>query len=213
MSAAGKPKSPHRFEIDPKEVGRRIRALREQKTMTQLDLSKLVEKSRPAIAQWENGQAMPSLSDFNALAFFLNSTPQYLSYGVATTHADSARVPVMDYTTPVGAPVGEMSLDQTFVKNLHRGPKAALRAFHLPRADMMKDCPAGSVAIIDENDTHVIGAGEAYLIHHKVPAVAFVNEVPGKELMLAVRIGGEHFQTESDLPVIGRVVAVVRSML
>lgn len=78
----GTHKPPHPFQADKAAVGNRIRDLRADKNYTQATLAKLLDKSRPAIAQWENGDATPSLSDIAALAFFLNSTKEYIAFGL-----------------------------------------------------------------------------------------------------------------------------------
>jgi transcriptional regulator with XRE-family HTH domain len=206
------PKTPSPFLIDKKEVGKRIKVLRDKKDLTQLDLSKLVEKSRAAIAQWENGDATPDLTSLTALAFFLNTTPQYIAFGIMGSNEESYRVPVMDYTTHAGDRTGEMSLDLEFYKSLHLPASAVLRAVRLPRDDMMAGFSKGSVIIIDEADKALVGAGEAFLIFHKVPAVAYIDAVPGHN-GFSVRIGDQKFPIEGGLPVIGRVVAAMKSFV
>lgn len=213
QSEAGVGKKVNPFAIDPKEVGTRIRELRMNKNMTQADLAKLVDKSRPAIAQWETGKASPDLGYLNSLAFFLDTTPAYIAFGLAKSSSDSYRVPVMDYESPSGTVVGEMSLDMAFYRSLHLAARASLRAYRLPRGEMMEGVSKGSVVIIDESDKTLIGTGEAVLIHHKVPAIAYVNVVPGINNTYMVNIGGQRFQINGGLPVIGRVVAVLKSVI
>jgi len=208
--ASTEPRIPSQFLIDKKEVGKRIKALRDKKDLTQLDLSKLVGKSRAAIAQWEGGDATPDLTALTALAFFLNTSAQYIGFGISGSNQESFRVPVMDYATPAGDRVGEMSLDLDFHRGLHLPASASLRAVRLPRDDMMDGFPRGSVIIIDEADKTLVGAGEAFLIFHRVPAVAYIDAVPGQNIY-SVRIGSQKFPTEGGLPVIGRVVAAMKS--
>lgn len=201
------------FTVDKKEVGSRIKALRDAKKMTQAELSRLVGRSRPAIAQWEEGHASPDLGYINALAFYLNSTPQYLAFGISTTAQDSFRVPVMDYTTQTGKPIGEMCIDIEFHRGLHLPASATLRAYHLPRNDMVEGAARGDVVLIDESEKTLVGAGEAVLIYQKVPSVAYVNAVPGSAHTYTVSVGGQRFQVNKSLPVIGRVVAVLKALV
>jgi len=202
------------FLNDKVEVGTRIRALRNKKELTQQALADLVGKSRPAIAQWEKGEASPPLSDINALAFYLNTTPQFLAFGISSSTEDSYKVPVMDYAPyPRTDIVGEMSLDMEFFKSLHLPTSAVLRAYKLPRNEMMDGMKKGDVIIVDESDKTLVGVGEPILIFHKVPAVAYISAVPGKNDIFAVRVGGQTFQMNAtELPMIGSVVATLKSM-
>lgn len=199
------------FAIDKQEVGSRIRTLRNAKQMTQVELSRLVGKARPTIAQWEEGKASPDLGYLNALAFYLDSTPQFIAFGVSKSASDAFRVPVMDYSDYIGKPVGEMSIDVDFHRSLHLSHSARLRAYRLPRANMLEGYGKGSVILIDESDKTMTGTGEAVLIHHKVPAIAYANLLPGRDNAYVVHIGGQRFNIDGGLPVIGRVVAVLKS--
>lgn len=48
-------------EATRREIGRRIRTLRELHDMTQGALAQRVHVTQPAVSQWENGQTLPAL--------------------------------------------------------------------------------------------------------------------------------------------------------
>jgi SOS-response transcriptional repressor LexA len=65
-----------------KEIGARIRALRDQLGLKQPDLARLCGwDGQSRISNYENGIRMPELTDFIKLAKALKTTPQYLQFG------------------------------------------------------------------------------------------------------------------------------------
>lgn len=60
------------------EIGKRIRALRENLGLTQLDLAKELNVKRQTVAQWENGERDLKTGYIIALAKFFNVTSDYL---------------------------------------------------------------------------------------------------------------------------------------
>jgi len=201
------------FAVDKKEVGLRIRELREGKNLTQAELARRVGRSRPAIAQWEEGVASPDLGFIAALAFHLGATPQYIAFGVVQTCDDSFRIPLIDFASPGNRRVGEMSIDMGFHRDLHLPANARLRAYRLKQDGELKGAGRGSVIVIDEMDRTLVGAGEAVLILDKVPRVAYVTIVPGEENLFNINFGGRQIRTDGGLLIIGRVVAVLSSLL
>lgn len=59
-------------------IGDKIRDLRNQKRMSQTDLSKILHVSQQTITKWETGKAEPSSSALNSLANYFNVSADYL---------------------------------------------------------------------------------------------------------------------------------------
>ena len=59
-------------------IGDRIRELRNQKRMSQTELSKMLHVSQQTVTKWETGKAEPSSSTVNGLANFFNVSADYL---------------------------------------------------------------------------------------------------------------------------------------
>lgn len=59
-------------------IGDKIRDLRNQKRMSQTDLSKVLHVSQQTITKWETGKAEPSSSALNSLANYFNVSADYL---------------------------------------------------------------------------------------------------------------------------------------
>ena len=55
-----------------------LKELREEKNLSQLQLSRLVDISQSSIARYELNQAEPRLSDIRKLAIFFGVTADYL---------------------------------------------------------------------------------------------------------------------------------------
>ena len=56
----------------------RLKELREEKNLTQNDIAKAINTSRPNIGRWEKGENEPSSSAVIALAQFFNVSADYL---------------------------------------------------------------------------------------------------------------------------------------
>ena len=60
------------------KFGAILKELREEKNLSQLQLSRLVDISQSSIARYELNQAEPRLSDIRKLAIFFGGTADYL---------------------------------------------------------------------------------------------------------------------------------------
>ena len=60
------------------KVADRIKELRIEKNLTQMELSKATGISQNAIAQWENGKRTPNINAIIALAKYFGVTTDYL---------------------------------------------------------------------------------------------------------------------------------------
>ena len=50
------------MRFDPVECGKRMKALRESKNLTQMQLAELLDITNQAVSKWENGKGMPDVS-------------------------------------------------------------------------------------------------------------------------------------------------------
>lgn len=213
-AVVGLPRSDHqRFEVDKKDVGARIKKLREEKEIPQSELARYVEKSRSAVAQWEVGNALPDLSDYNRLAFFLNSTPEYIAFGKTNIYPSGISVPIMDYSRSLeGEQIGEMSIEESFFKK-GRGTQFRPRAFKLPLDGMYDSLKKDDLILIDEADKRIKGQGDLFLMFDRVAAIVKVDFVPGNKDVLQLRVGNGQAVTVKniELPIVGRVVGSIVS--
>lgn len=81
------------FEIDMK-VGRRIRALREAKGLSQGDLEKRCGLLRSYVSRVEGGHTLPSLPSLEKFALALEVEPYQLLFG-EDAHPGAATLPVL----------------------------------------------------------------------------------------------------------------------
>src|SRR3954447_794706 len=72
---------------NPRDIGARIRTVREEQEWTQDQLASAVGVSRSAVAQWETGRAGQVTTNLTRIAAVLEVGVEYLMYG------DSKRVP------------------------------------------------------------------------------------------------------------------------
>lgn len=76
----------------------RLRSLREARDLTQDDIAKGLDVSRPTVSSWESGKISPRLQRLDKLAALLGTTPYYLMNGDGPerveSRAASAAVPM-----------------------------------------------------------------------------------------------------------------------
>lgn len=201
-----------KFEAQKNLVGERIRDLRDAKELTQKDIAKYLGKSRSSIAQWEGGNAFPDLMDFNRLAVLLNTTPQYLAFGVSDAATTAVLVPVVDYSDN-GKRVGKMALDRSFLKRLGVEKEGHLKAYALPRDRMLGEYRRGDLIIVDESvkQPDAIG-GDTFLFEVEgSPQVVTVLKHPKHSNSWVVTYGNQRrpFELKGKLPIIGKIISVV----
>lgn len=63
-------------------VGQRIAQARANADKTQDQLAKFVNRGRSAVAQWERDSAVPDINMVKEIAQFLQTTPEYLAFGL-----------------------------------------------------------------------------------------------------------------------------------
>ena len=57
----------------------RLKELRLEKNVSQLEIAKIVNMSKMAISHWENGHSEPSIEQLKLLAIFFNVSIDYLT--------------------------------------------------------------------------------------------------------------------------------------
>ena len=67
--------------IDPREIGARIRAARQEQGWTQDELAAAVGVSRSAVAQWETGRAGQVTANLTRVATVLGTGVEHLMHG------------------------------------------------------------------------------------------------------------------------------------
>ena len=73
-------------------IGERITALRRERSISQVELSKRLAVSRQAVSKWENDQSAPDTLKLIQLAEVLDTDVEYLATGVHSTRSSLPRV-------------------------------------------------------------------------------------------------------------------------
>ena len=73
-------------------IGERIMALRKERSISQVELSKRLAVSRQAVSKWENDQSAPDTLKLIQLAEVLDTDVEYLATGVHTTRTSPPQV-------------------------------------------------------------------------------------------------------------------------
>ncbi|MCD8180825.1 MAG: helix-turn-helix domain-containing protein [Firmicutes bacterium] len=90
-----------------KKIGSRIKQLRKEKSMTQVDLARKLNVSRSCIANWESGQRCPEYPYIKEMAVIFGVPMDYL-YGAAD-HRYNIKIP--DYFELDLTLLNELGLD------------------------------------------------------------------------------------------------------
>lgn len=203
----------------PHTVGQRIKAAREQASLTQLDIAKHLGLSRAAVAQWEADVTSPSIAKLGEVASLMHSTPQYLAYGIDGAPITVVKPPegtVSLTEVAFGAKAderlttGTWNLPETYLKSdLHVLSTDGLIVWRVESDDMAPTYEYGDRIIIDTNAKRVSPPG-VFLIWDGVgPSLAHINVVQvdaGKQkARITPREGNSYEAAIEKLSVIGRV--------
>ncbi|MGN0056443.1 MAG: helix-turn-helix domain-containing protein [Atopobiaceae bacterium] len=71
------------------DFGGRVRALREERGLTQEEVAKALGLTRPAVGRWETNRAKPRIDKLDQLAEILGTTPYYLLNGDGPARVES----------------------------------------------------------------------------------------------------------------------------
>lgn len=141
-------------------VGQRIRECREAKDITQQVIGTHLKISRSAIAQWESDTTSPSLPTLVELARLINTTPEYLAFGIqdgirtvyrAPEHSGLHTVEFVAFEDK-GAErkVGAFAIDEAYLKDLSStGKSEDLRGFIVPANGLIERFQRGDRLVVD----------------------------------------------------------------
>lgn len=63
--------------------GERVFKARMEAQMTQASLAKFLKRNRSSVAQWERGKNIPDIHTIEEMAGLMNTTPQWLAFGIS----------------------------------------------------------------------------------------------------------------------------------
>lgn len=212
-----------------REIGSRIRAARIDSGMSQLDLGNRVKIGRSAVAQWERGESVPSLTKIEEIGRALQLEPAFLAFGVvANAEQWAERVQqssglvflceddCSDYEDPGsnanGAAWGvqpswlrdELSVRQTEDVVVHRCAQSDLRY------------EIGDRLVVDRSNLIPSPPGDFVYWDGRGPRVGRLSLVPSKnDHALRIRIAddmGTYEVSDNDVRVIGRIRGYFRAI-
>lgn len=208
-------------------VGSRIKEARDQKQMTQLDIAKILGISRAAIAQWENETTSPSISTVTEVAKLLETTPQWLAYGV------SAEPTIVHQTPPGMVEIKEVAFGESpvatvdvrswvlpldYIKSeIHAGSADALIIWRVEGSNMTPSYELGDKVFVDTSSRKPSPSGVFLTWDGFGPALHNVTVTPSSGKLIA-RVSNTDGKTEpyevpaEKLVIIGRVRGVLKNV-
>jgi transcriptional regulator with XRE-family HTH domain len=202
-------------------LGERIRECRATKDVTQEALAKHLHISRSAVAQWESNTTAPSLPTLVDLAQLLNTTPEYLAFGIKDNVRTVYRAPersgmhtvdVVRYgDTPDDVTVvSSFAIDERYAKDVAvSGSPETLRAYEVPASGLVDGFSRGDRVIIDVSVTKPSAPGVYVYWNGIAISIAQISAALGEKGPVARII--ESGQTMSvpleQIKILGRVVA------
>lgn len=156
----------------------RLRQLRREKNLTQLELSKSLNVSNGTIAMWETNKRQPDLETIKNLASFFNVSVDYLmgiekkvEQNVAPVSLGSSHVRIPVYgTIPAGIPI-EM-IDNSYIEDYEDIDANLLKSGHkyfclkVRGESMMPKFEDGDILILKQQDDCESGDFCAVSINH-----------------------------------------------
>lgn len=141
-------------------LGERIREAREAKDITQQAIGNHLKISRSAIAQWESNTTSPSLPTLVELSRLIDSTPEYLAFGIkdgvrtvyrAPENSGLHTVDVVAFDKPEEErKVGSFAVDDGYLRELSEdNDVASLRGFIVPANNLVEGMKRGDRVVVD----------------------------------------------------------------
>lgn len=125
-------------------LGQRIRRLRTQAGLTQLQLAELVGVARSTVTQWELGASVPRAQRLGAIAAALGVGESELAYG-----EERPREPLVPLVLPPGPEADSLPASVEVPASLLVAHPDA-RAIYVADSSVDRAVPAGMVAVFDE---------------------------------------------------------------
>lgn len=191
------------MEIKAEDIGANIRRLREERGISQEELARRIDVSRPAVSSWEKGKAEPSATALARIARVLNVSCDML---LGNAH-DYKKVVVLDTSVLLKRPVilGEVvnRFDEVIVprvvvselnnrKDQHKDNRA-----WIVMSELEKRKQSGEVTIVDDskktgkNDERIFSvaveraqqtlADKVYMFSNDIDFAFFTSNVPNLE--------------------------------
>ena len=88
--------------INKKQVGRRILAIRKRRNLTLIDFAKKIGASKSSVSDWEKGFRLPSEGSLTKIAIMGNTTTHKLLYGDGINEVEEL------YKSLIKLPKGEL---------------------------------------------------------------------------------------------------------
>ena len=70
------------MRFDPVECGKRMKALRESKNLTQMQLAELLDITNQAVSKWESEQSTPDIEKIIIMSELFEVTTDYILKGI-----------------------------------------------------------------------------------------------------------------------------------
>jgi len=208
-------------------VGERLRETREAKQMTQGDVAKLLGLSRAAVTQWETDTTSPSVHKLAEIAKLLETTPQWLAYGVGkepeviykpAAGSVSLKEIVFGEKVDERSEVRDWNIPTDYLKSeLRAQDSGSLFIWRVEGSNMEPLYEYGDKVIVDAGAKRPSPSG-VFLIWDGVgPSLHNVNVVPisGKPVARVSSTDGKTDQYEvpaDKLQVIGRVRGLIKNV-
>jgi transcriptional regulator with XRE-family HTH domain len=213
-----------KLKLKPDTPGLRLARLRDAAKLTQQQVADRCDRGRSAIAQWERDDSQPDYDMCETLAEILDTTPQYIAFGVTA----EPKVVMPDADTMGFAIVNEIIFGDK-PTDVSDGAKWAVPVQWLkaemqvvkPDALAMYKVEAqsgpyeyGDRAIVDRAQTRISPPGHFLLWDGVGPMVAHVSAVPGgagrKTMARVSGVTGDYEIDAEKLHIIGKVKGVFK---
>lgn len=163
------PGSLESVEDDLTSVGKRLAWARLRKRMTQMDLSKLVDKSRATIVQYEMDNTNPPIEVIAKLGEIFNLPPEFIAFGrhgIDGIKGKGEMVPISEIKVGRDADLatGGHALSRKMLEDFGIEENKQLEMFVLDRAAPAFDMKAGTRVLVSEADNTPSREFDLYLI-------------------------------------------------
>jgi transcriptional regulator with XRE-family HTH domain len=205
-------------------VGDRFRLAREEKEMSQSDVSNLLGLSRAAVAQWESNTTSPSLFKVMEASKILNVSPEWLAFGTESKKPiedeSMAKLPEMRFDdTETPALISDVwSFPVDWLRNdLRCSSLTKLAVWRIEGNNMAPTYDEGDRAIIDTAIKRP-SPGGIFLHWDGVGPVLnsiVIRPIDGKPraIVTSVNPGVPTFEADpDDLTIIGRMKGILRAV-
>lgn len=164
----------------PTSVGERIAHARKLAGLTQKALAEAIEKSRPTIVQYEADKISPPLSMIQELARVLQTTPEYLAFGIDL--ARESEINMLEVSIGALAPDGEFTSTESAMLPAHLiiekfGTVGAPQIIQLDQEARSFGLSKGDLVLVDRSAKLTPGDGKYYAVASSAGLSVILNAV------------------------------------